>query len=217
MIPQPHQDWVQQLLGHPAPEESRSTCHSCPVSGPGKPFRAELKCCGFVPELPNFQAGALLDVPSVQARIAEGVMVGPRGLGRSPAYAARSSQTAFGRDQELACPHLVDEGCSIWARREAVCASWFCRIDGGEAGQHFWEELRRTLRVLEGRLAAHCAEGLDWPGLGPEAFYRACAEKAGSTSWKKLRTLGGFELRHRSRELRAADRARLEAVSTPIG
>lgn len=188
------------------PEQPRSTCHSCPVSGPGKPFRAELKCCGFVPELPNFQVGALLEVPSVQRRIADGIMVGPLGLGRSPAYALRSADAEFGRDLELACPHLVEEGCSIWAHREAICSTWFCKIEGGEAGKQLWLELRRTLQRLEGVLARHLAASLDWRSLGPEAFYAHCAQGAEALEWKDLKVLGGFELRHRLRELRAADR-----------
>ena len=176
------------------------------MSGPGKPFRAELKCCGFVPELPNFQVGALLDVPSVRARIAAGVRVGPLGLGRSLSYAARSAESAFGRDLALACPHLVDGGCSIWLHREAVCATWFCKIEGGEAGKALWLELRRTLQSLEAVLAAHLAASLDFAALGPEGFYALCAEQARGIEWNDLKSLGGFELRHRLRELRAADR-----------
>ncbi len=39
MLPWPHRDWTQQLLGYEAPTEGRSTCHTCPVSGPDLPFR----------------------------------------------------------------------------------------------------------------------------------------------------------------------------------
>ena len=212
MLPWPHRDWTQHVLGDDAPTEGRSTCHTCPVSGPGLPFRVEVKCCGFVPELPNFQVGALLDVPSVQKRIEQGVGVGPLGLARSAAYAARSAQTAFGRDVELACPHLVDGGCSVWSHREAICSTWFCRIDGGEAGQRFWLELRKTLQLLERTLAAWCAQEQDF-SQDARTYYAACAEQARSTSWEDLRARAGHELRFRRRELRAADHQRRASLA----
>jgi hypothetical protein len=173
------------------------------------PFREELKCCAFVPELPNFQVGGLLSVPSVTRRIAEGVGVGPLGLARSAAYAERSNRTEFGRDLELACPHLDEGACSIWLHREAICSTWFCRIDGGEAGKTFWLELRRSLQLLEKTLAAHCVSRVGWTPADPASFYAACTAVVEDLPWERIRVLGGHELRFRRRELRAADAARL--------
>ncbi len=182
--------WVRAALGRDLPEEQAPTCLSCVmVAGEGdhgRPrevacFDRGTKCCTYLPDLPNFQVGRLLDDPnpalaegraSVRARIAAGVAVTPMGVGWPAAFDAAYEafkDTRFGRMPEARCPHYLDRDgglCGLWVHRNAVCSTWFCRHDRGLVGRRLWMEAESVLRAVEEVLSAWV---LTEAGLSPEA------------------------------------------------
>jgi hypothetical protein len=134
-------------------------------------FAPEIKCCTFLPRLPNFIVGRILhddgaDVAegraSVEARIDSGLAVTPLGVGIPAPYALLygHSEDAFGRAHALRCPHYLSDGgrCGIWRHREATCATWFCKYVRGKTGEDFWKALFQFLRSIEDDLVKWCIE-----------------------------------------------------------
>lgn len=177
-LPPLYDGWVRALLGAGVPRETEATCAECAmcVQPDGRLptsvyfFEPDIKCCVYLPRLPNFLVGGVLadDDPSVAhgrrtvgARVAARVAVTPLGLGRPPGYELlfRNSVNAIGRARALRCPHYVEEGglCGMWRHRDAMCTTWFCRHVRGPKGASFWQGLRHLLRVVEGELARRCA------------------------------------------------------------
>jgi hypothetical protein len=137
-------------------------------------FHPDVKCCSFVPSLPNFRVGALLTDPSptwehgretVRERIRRGVGVTPLGIERPPDYNLlyTHSTGAFGKSRALRCPHFVEDSgaCGIWPYREAVCATWHCKTVRGAVGKRFWAALRGLLQQIERAVAGVCLLALD--------------------------------------------------------
>ncbi|MBA3549133.1 MAG: hypothetical protein H0T76_21825, partial [Nannocystis sp.] len=63
MLPPRYTAWITNLLGGTLPQEQVATCHSCVMQAEapeGYRFRADAKCCTYVPALPNFLVGAAL-------------------------------------------------------------------------------------------------------------------------------------------------------------
>ena len=135
---------------------------------------------------------------------------------------AADRNVGFGNDPELACPHLVNRRCTVWASRDAVCATWHCRLDRGADGQVFWLALRAWLQCLERVLARFAADALAADGwrwgdttASRERWYLEAAQRVERLSWDEVRRLGGFELRTRTRELRRADVHRRDPPPVP--
>ncbi len=176
MLPQPHARWLEGLIGAPIPEEQASTCATCPMieTDPfGRPsFPADLKCCTFLPALPNFQVGALLADPDpgldhgrerVRERIRGGNAVTPVGVSKPRVYHNLYGRGGFGQSTALRCPYFRDGGCGVWSHRDAVCSTWFCKHDRGHAGWSFWQAALMTLMRLEHAVAAKVAIELGIP------------------------------------------------------
>jgi hypothetical protein len=179
VLPPLYARWIDELLGAPIEPETHATCADCAMCAPaGTPpdpdaryFNPRVKCCTFLPALPNFLVGRILrdrepgrarGRASVEARIAAGIAVTPLGLGRPPS--GNVPDRAFGRDEAFLCPHFVPDGggtCGIWPHREAVCATFFCKFVRGAVGAEFWSALHRLLEAIEHALAWHCVEALD--------------------------------------------------------
>src|ERR1044071_2985933 len=88
-LPTLYARWAAALLSAPIPRETEATCDDCAMvsSDPETiAFRHDTKCCTFTPVLPNFLVGAVLDEPSIEARIATGLAVSPLGLGVTVGY-----------------------------------------------------------------------------------------------------------------------------------
>ncbi len=139
--------WMDELLAGPIPPETDATCEDCamapkegePPPSDGTFFDRNVKCCGYVPELPNFLVGRILaddnpDMATGQAttrqRIQARFAVTPLGLGQPPIYALlyQHSGAAFGQSRTMRCPHYVEEKwgiCSIWRHRNSVCVTYF--------------------------------------------------------------------------------------------
>jgi hypothetical protein len=133
-------------------------------------FDPVIKCCTYIPELPNFLVGRILsdDDPAaqfgratVEKRIKDGFAVTPLGLAQPPVFSLlyRSSEQSFGRSSTLRCPHYIEDGgrCGVWRNRDSTCATWFCKHVRGNVGYTFWREsLHRLLLVVERDLARWC-------------------------------------------------------------
>ncbi len=134
-------------------------------------FDPHVKCCSYVPELPNYLVGGVLADTSATSevgrasmakRLEAGVAVTPLGIGQPLAFALiyeRASASAFGQSHTLICPHFVDEGggrCGIWEHRGVVCATWFCKFVRGAKGRDFWAALKRLLSSVERSLSYWC-------------------------------------------------------------
>ncbi len=241
-LPALYARWLEELLGEPAPDEPKATCHDCVMCQPGIPedraFNPSTRCCTYVPRVPNFQIGRLLDDPdpalapgvrSMRARL-DSDAAQPLGVeltdAESAAYDRLLADETFGRDADLACPHQRDDGlCGIWKHRNGVCATWFCRHERGAGGERFWEAVQAWLTAIEDALDHHAARSVyyaadlpfddealragDW-GLwtaGPEAFYRACADRVRGLDWRAVRRLGGRAVRRSAKAVQAAHAA----------
>lgn len=173
-LPPLYAGWLTALLGGPIPAETEATCSDCamcardgrPVdASPGEFFHPRIKCCTYLPELPNFLVGRILgdDDPAaargratVEARLDAGIGVSPLGLGRPATwgmlYQHATEVDAFGRTLSLRCPHYLEEEggiCGIWRHRYSVCATWFCKHVRGQVGAEFWRAVLQLLTAIE--------------------------------------------------------------------
>jgi Fe-S-cluster containining protein len=249
VLPPLYARWIDDLLGVPIEPETHATCSNCAMAAPkGTPpdpeaafFNPRVKCCTFVPVLPNFLVGRILrdraranarGRASIEARIAAGAGVTPLGLGRVPAQ--ETPDAVFGQDESFLCPHFVREGgtCSIWRHREAVCATFFCKIVRGAMGAQFWRALRQLLEATEQMLAWQCAEALgvavtvdgtappaatwgSWAGR-ERAFYEAAAGLVERLSWHEVLERAGPDVRLHAEHVRETH-ARLRGPAVPAG
>jgi hypothetical protein len=188
---------MDQLLAGPIPPETDATCSDCAMcSTEGESqsrselfYNPEVKCCTYIPTLPNYLVGRILrDDDSTFARgrrtVAErlraGLAVTPLGLGMPAAYGflyAYASEKAFGLSKNLRCPHYLDEDggrCSIWKHRASVCATWYCKHVRGAVGARFWKSLHHLLTAVEHSLSLWCVDELD---IEIEALRLLCTPK----------------------------------------
>ncbi|HEX9308745.1 MAG TPA: hypothetical protein VF894_14720 [Anaeromyxobacter sp.] len=173
----------RDLLGDPyaeeIPAESKATCASCamleggchgpavpPVDGRSRFFRPDTKCCTFHPRLPNYLLGAILSSEDpaqaegrrrIEARIASRVGVTPEWLHppRTFTLLYDGARGAFGRARGLRCPFYEADagGCTIWAHRDAVCSTYFCKYVAGADGRRFWTAVKEHVSLVEIQLA----------------------------------------------------------------
>ena len=189
-LPPLYDGWVAELLDGVIPRESRATCNTCAMCArPGaavgprdRYFDPAIKCCTYLPALPNFLVGRILcdDDPAarpgrlaVEKRIEEGIAATPLGLGPSTTYLLlyeNVGRNAIGRSRSLRCPYYIEDGgrCGIWRNRDAMCATWFCKHARGQLGHAFWRDaLLPLLRIVERDLQFWCLLqiGLDTESL----------------------------------------------------
>lgn len=205
-LPPLYDRWLGELLDGPIPPETEATCEDCAMcAGPdheaplsGYHFDPTIKCCTYVPEIPNFLVGRILaadpggsdpGVRSVRERIVDGASATPLGIGRSAAsrilYDNISSLEGFGRSGSVRCPHyLHEEGgrCGIWENRTGVCATWFCKHGRGAVGKTFWNGLQRLLGRIEVDLARWCLLELELDGAALQQIFQPSAPSNGPSN-----------------------------------
>ena len=249
VLPPLYARWIDELLQARIEPEVHATCSSCAMAAlkGARPdpeasyFNPRVKCCTFVPVLPNFLVGQILrdrarsrarGRASIVARIEAGGHVTPLGLGRAPAQ--ETPDAVFGQDEAFLCPHFVREGgtCSIWQHREAVCATFYCKMVRGAVGSNFWRALRQLLQATEQMLAWQTAEALGvevvvhgtdaptapwghWAGREHE-FYETAAGLVERLSWREILERAGPDVRLHAGHVREAH-ARLRAPAIPTG
>lgn len=163
------------------------------------PFDPRLKCCTYLPFLPNFVIGQLLREGRHEERLAMAAKTGRlTPLGLLPQDDV-SSTAEFGRDPGARCPFLGESAesgataqgvCTIWRHRPSVCRSYFCVSDEGADGQAKWARAERDGNEAEWTLAHEILwelgftddeigsrTWLEWRGRENEFFLR-CAELA---------------------------------------
>jgi hypothetical protein len=177
-LPPLYEKWVHAMLGGAIPREEKATCGACPVLTPGG-FHPETKCCTYLPHLPNFLVGSALADPQAEATIRARIeraphLASPLGLLVPREYLAiyQSAKPAFGRVKHLRCPHFDAGGCSVWAHRNGVCATWFCGHNRPLPGLDFWEGLRDVLGAFEDMLSIWVLLEM---GFAPASLERAIA------------------------------------------
>lgn len=181
-LPALYRDLLPPFFARDLPEESKATCASCamcesscqepvaPVDGVSRFFRPDTKCCTYYPRLPNYLVGALLADGDprmaegnrrVREKIARRQGVTPQWVKPPAKYNLLygNAHQAFGRNAALLCPYFDrDQGnCTIWAYREAVCSTFFCKYVEGADGRKFWMTLKTYLSVVEIQLTRYAA------------------------------------------------------------
>ena len=198
--------WLGNAFGWVPAREVRASCERCPMCSPAahaaRPFNPATKCCTYVPDIPNFLAGRILrdgppsgvGVGSLCARIAARSGVTPLFVGRSAYYAVvveAAGGAGFGVAPALQCPHYDTEGagsCSIWANRNSVCSTWFCKHVRGNVGRLMWESVRDMLGKLEADLTVWACERM---GLGVGRIRRCLNHHASKASVRLAGELSG--------------------------
>lgn len=181
---------LPEAFDEPAVHESRATCESCQMCDHGTVpaelsasyFRPDTKCCTYHPALPNYLVGAILSDPRpeleegkrrIREQIARRVGTGPIRLGPSKKWTMlyrAAMESSFGRSSLLRCPYLDDDQrCSVWHHRESVCATFYCKFDGGHAGSVFWKALKSYLLYAEEQLAIWAAKQVSPDLFDPRA------------------------------------------------
>lgn len=174
VLPSHYAAFLPDFFDSPAPQEPKATCEQCAMCAPAgvQPdaspfvfFHPDIKCCTFHPVLPNYLAGAVLEESNdaegcrrMSDRIHAGDGVSAQWITPPQEYNEHFSaqrHRGFGRDARFLCPYFSREhhNCSIWAWRDAVCATFFCKYEKGEDGQAFWRALRDYLGLIEGALS----------------------------------------------------------------
>jgi hypothetical protein len=66
-LPPLYAEWAESFLGGPIPAETDATCQDCAMCPPpgkrpatGVFFSPDVKCCSYMPTLPNFLVGRML-------------------------------------------------------------------------------------------------------------------------------------------------------------
>lgn len=183
-LPRLYSKLLPDLFQQPIPSEEKATCAHCamckpadavePVDGVSRFFKPDTKCCTYHPRLPNYLIGALLTDPDpqwdegrrrVRDRIDRRIATSPQWL-RAPAKYSLlygNQRNAFGRATGLLCPFYEREGglCTIWAYREAVCSTYFCKYMAGADGRAFWTSVKSFLTLLEIQLSRYAILQVD--------------------------------------------------------
>ncbi len=150
------------------PLERQASCHQCPqISAAG--YRPDYRCCTYHPRIPNFLLGLALETeqgPAAFDKILNGGMLLPEGMLPSPQqwldFMDDEDQDLYGRSEKVLCPMLEPSSgrCQIHAFRNAVCSTYFCSHEQGEAGEEFWGQLQTLGSQVEMILAQWALEEL---------------------------------------------------------
>ncbi len=189
-LPEFFYPFLPEIFSREIPKEIFTDCYRCPMicnsreemgQDVSKPFAPDTKCCTYFPHIPNFLAGAVFvdDDPSLeQGRdrlrkcIKEKKGVYPHGIFPTKKYSILyelGKADGFGKSQILKCPFYLDGdyNCSLWKYREAVCATWFCKHVGQQAGQSFWSSVTKCLKYMEECLILYVLKKENLPVIHP--------------------------------------------------
>lgn len=169
VLPQVYQNFLDRKILNLDLTETKATCNNC-LRARDKRFpylyKSHLKCCTFVPFLPNFAVGGILKqkldgYKIIEQMIADRRFALPLGIFPDLDYQYRfnhKKQKDFGNDENLLCHYYDKEKnrCSIWEYRGVVCTTFFCRSDYGKAGQNLWTQMKDYLSYVEMALAEDC-------------------------------------------------------------
>ncbi|MCX6130209.1 MAG: hypothetical protein NTX25_14235 [Proteobacteria bacterium] len=176
--------------------ETQSSCFDCPqVKKFG--FHPSVRCCAFIPRVPNFLLGLALATESTRAMVESYIQDGyalPEGSQLSPVQLLESLRQISPEAKTgplLVCPFLDlnSKHCRLYAFRNGVCSTFFCIHDRGEEGLIFWEHLQDLVSQIETALSQWA---LTQAGFDLDAYFRRfnslsetlelCTEK-GNKAW----------------------------------
>src|SRR5688572_25688607 len=134
-LPPLYSKWIADVVPGPLPDETRATCSDCAMCSENEaiPFDARTKCCTYVPSIPNFLVGKILEnkiaVFESNLNLAQ---VCPQGVWPNEEFTKEyhPASPLFGRNLDWRCPYYLHEQdglCGIWQHRNARCATWFCK------------------------------------------------------------------------------------------
>jgi hypothetical protein len=170
------------------PAEVFASCGNCPMTAStreemdleiSRPFSPESKCCTFVPRIPNYFAGAVFTDPEsktgrdlLRNRINDRRGIFPHGIYPDKKYRLLyefGRNKGFGKSTLLKCPYYLEGkfNCSLWKYRESICATWFCKYLGGEAGRAFWYEMRDFFKLIQEKLMDYAIRELGLTIISP--------------------------------------------------
>jgi len=202
-LPDPLNLWLLNVVDPIPSGEEPSDCGDCvmcpqsahSISGIST-FSLRAKCCTYLPDLPNFMVGKILNaddpvgINSLRDRMRSGPDATPLGLWRDAARATSyENDPGYMGRADLACPHyLTSSGsCAIWEGRNAVCSTWFCRHERGAKGHRWWVAARALLTAMEVDLSASFALDAGVPaatvGRLGAAVSRSVADRIPPSHW----------------------------------
>ena len=192
ILPPLYAKWMIELLPDRVQSESLADCANCPMCHGELETELDItfepwsKCCTYIPELPNFLVGRVLNnqkdksnsvISTIGERIKTRAAVTPKGIAilasDKKRYKESTSKNRFGRTgNSYRCPYYVESDglCGIYESRPAACSTWFCKYRRGFWGQRFWESIRRVLVEIEKSLSSWCMLGLNVKALNYLAF-----------------------------------------------
>ena len=151
-------------------DDQISDCNSC-VGVKDFGYSEMSRCCTYYPTIPNFLLGFAIDHSksheNIEALLALNLLL-PPGLVPSPKRRKRAlneyQNERWGKTERVVCDLLSKNGeCSIYAFRNSVCSSWFCRKPSQKYLSECWEILRDAVFYCETAIARGAMEaaGLD--------------------------------------------------------
>lgn len=169
VLPVIYQNFLDRKILNLEISETKATCDNC-LRARDKRFsysyEADLKCCTFVPFIPNFAVGGILAKKLDGHKVIEQMISNQRfalPLGIFPDFDYQyrfntKKQKDFGNRKDLLCHYYDQEKnrCGIWEFRGVVCTTFFCRSDYGRLGQNLWTEMKDYLSYIEMALAEDC-------------------------------------------------------------
>lgn len=169
VLPEVYQNFLDRKILNLDISETKATCDNCLRSRDKRfpySYEANLKCCTFIPFVPNFAVGGILKKKLDGHKVIEELIYDrrfaiPIGIFPDFDYQHRfltKKPKDFGNREDLLC-HYYDQDknrCSIWEFRGVVCTTFFCRSDYGKSGQNLWTEMKEYLSYVEMCLAEDC-------------------------------------------------------------
>jgi len=141
--------------------ERKSSCFDCPqVKASG--FHPSVRCCTYIPRIPNFLLGMSLFATGTQQMVADFIAAGhaiPEGSQHSHLQLIASlehiSPSHNSQANSVVCPFLDlnSKQCRMYAFRNGVCSSFFCIHDQKIEGLEFWEHLQDFVSQIETALS----------------------------------------------------------------
>lgn len=168
-LPPLYSAWMTDFLPGDVPDETRSTCSECAMCAVDSPVSFELKtkCCTYIPTIPNFLAGKILESKiAVFEAYWNQADIRPHGVMPHQEFVDQyhPNSPLFGRNLNWRCPYYLEEQgglCGIWQSRNGRCATWFCKHLRGQISRDFWATIDELLTAVEKRLTHWCIHQLE--------------------------------------------------------
>lgn len=156
--------------------ERKSSCFDCPQVK-AKGFHPSVRCCTYIPRVPNFLLGMALLATDTQKMVEDFVTSGyaiPEGSQHSHLQLIASLEHVSPSDSlksnSIVCPFLdlKSKQCRMYSFRSGVCSTFFCIHDDQVEGREFWEHLQDFVSQIETALSQWVLSEI---GFDVEAYF----------------------------------------------